>query len=61
MPDCDGFALMDKMRDTHYEMPVILVTGRTQADARDLAMQKGAIGFLQKPFDEKSLFELIAQ
>lgn len=59
MPECDGFALIDKMHELHYDMSVIVITGQAQADARDLAMQKGAVGFLQKPFSEESLLELI--
>lgn len=59
MPDSDGFELMDKMRALNYSMSVIIITGQTQADTRDLAMQKGALGFLQKPFSEESLLELV--
>ncbi len=61
MPGCDGFALMDKMRDLHYRMPVIIITGQTSANARDLAFQNGAVGFLQKPFSAESLLELAEQ
>jgi FixJ family two-component response regulator len=61
MPGMDGFGLMEKMRFLHYVMPVIMVTGQTQADTRDLAMARGAAGFLQKPFSAESLLELIAQ
>jgi FixJ family two-component response regulator len=59
MPECDGFELIDKMRDMHYVMSVIVVTGQVQADTRDLAFRKGAVGFLQKPFSEASLLELL--
>jgi FixJ family two-component response regulator len=59
MHECDGFALIDKMHELHYDMPVIMITGQAQADAWDLAMQKGAVGFLQKPFSQESLLELI--
>ena len=59
MPDCDGFELMGKMRDMHYDMPVIVITGQAQANSRDMALKKGALGFLQKPFSEDSLLELI--
>jgi len=59
MPGCDGFALMEKMHDLHYSLSVIVITGQTQSDSRDLAMEKGAVGFLQKPFSEESLMELI--
>lgn len=59
MPGGDGFSLMEKMRELRYRMPVILITGQTEADSRDVAMQKGAVGFLQKPFNEASLLGLI--
>ncbi|NWG75417.1 MAG: response regulator [Rubrivivax sp.] len=58
MPDCNGFDLIQKMRDLHYDMPVILITGNVQSALRDMAMQCGAIGYLQKPFSEESLLEL---
>lgn len=61
MPGIDGLALLDKMRELHYAMPVIVITGQTQADTRDVARRRGAIGFLQKPFSTKSLLELLAQ
>jgi two-component system response regulator FixJ len=61
MPECDGFELMDKMRELHYEMPVLVVTGRSQADSRTAALERGAIGFLQKPFSDSSLMELIEE
>ena len=59
MPECDGFELMLKMQTMHYDMPVILITGRTEGFTRDIALQQGAIGFLQKPFNEQSLLDLI--
>lgn len=59
MPECDGLTLMDKMKELHYIMPVIAVTGQAWADSRDQAMQRGAVGFLQKPFNERSLLALI--
>jgi FixJ family two-component response regulator len=61
MPECDGFALIDKMHELHYEMSVIVITGQAQAEGRDLALQKGAVGYLQKPFAEESLLELMSQ
>jgi FixJ family two-component response regulator len=61
MPDINGLALMGRMREMHYAMRVIIVTGRPQADNRDMALQGGALGFLQKPFSEESLLELIGK
>jgi FixJ family two-component response regulator len=59
MPVCNGFMLCEKMKQQHYDMPVIFVTGQAQTDDRDLALNKGAIGFLLKPFSEESLLELL--
>jgi FixJ family two-component response regulator len=59
MPDCDGLELMSKMREMRYRMPVIIITGQPKTESRDTAMQQGALGFLQKPFNEESLLDLI--
>ncbi len=59
MPGCDGFDLLKKMRDLHYSMPVIFMTGYMEADARERAIQSGVVGFLQKPFSGDSLLELV--
>lgn len=59
MPGKGGVSLIDMMRDMHYTMPVILITGQTQADSRDIGLQHGARGFLQKPFYERSVLDLL--
>jgi FixJ family two-component response regulator len=59
MPECDGFELMEKMHDMRYRMPVIIITGLTGGFTRDIALQRGAVGLLQKPFSERSLLDLI--
>jgi len=59
MPECDGLTLMDKMKELHYIMPVIAITGHSRADSRDQVMKRGALGFLLKPFNERSLMGLI--
>jgi len=59
MPECNGFELMKKMHAMGYDASVIVITGHSQANSRDKAMQRGAIGFLEKPFTERSLLELI--
>lgn len=59
MPGCDGFALMDKMHDLGFRIPVIVITGKHQKGWHSSAMERGAMGYLQKPFSEGSLLELI--
>jgi DNA-binding NtrC family response regulator len=59
MPACDGFNLIAKMRQLHYDMPFIMITGHSQHNEREKALEMGAVGFLQKPFSIESLLELI--
>lgn len=59
LPGKDGFSLMDMMQDMRYRMPVILITDDAQADTRDIASQRGVIGIVQKPLNERSLLDLI--
>jgi FixJ family two-component response regulator len=61
MPDINGLALLNRMREMKYSMRVIIVTGQPQADNRNLAIAGGALGFLLKPFSEESLLELVRQ
>ena len=59
MPEVDGFSLMDIMRTRGYRTPVIMITGQEKATTGQLALEKGAIGFLAKPLDEQALLTLI--
>jgi FixJ family two-component response regulator len=47
------------MGDMHYDMCVIIISGQASCNARDRAMEYGAIGYLQKPFSAESLLELV--
>jgi response regulator of citrate/malate metabolism len=46
MPDYDGLDLIDSMHVLRYSTPVAVITAQTQAEGRDLAMPKGALGYL---------------
>ncbi|MDX2512599.1 MAG: response regulator [Desulfobacterales bacterium] len=59
MPGMDGFTLLKKMQEYGSKFKIIFITGDAQPEDRDRALRSGAIGFLQKPFQEESLFELI--
>ena len=59
MPGMDGFALQKKMNELKSDLQIIFITADAQPGYRDRAIKAGAIGFLQKPFQEESLFELI--
>jgi FixJ family two-component response regulator len=47
------------LRSQGYQTPVIVVTGYPDEKHRTRALANGAVGFLSKPFDEKSLIECL--
>ena len=49
MPDMDGLQVMEKMRDMHPELPVIVLTAKGGIDSAVEAMRAGASDFLVKP------------
>ncbi|MDQ2070847.1 diguanylate cyclase domain-containing protein [Natronospira bacteriovora] len=59
MPGMDGFELLGRIRDSGEErireLPVIIVTGNDEDEARDKALDLGATDFITKPFDRAQL------
>ncbi|MCM8797058.1 MAG: response regulator [Candidatus Omnitrophica bacterium] len=60
MPDIDGFQLQAKLNSLSSRLQVIFITAHALAGDRERAMGAGAKGFLQKPFNDKSLLDLIS-
>ena len=52
------FDLQERMNELASRLQIIIVTSDAHPGDRDHAVNTGAIGFLQKPFEEKSLLEL---
>ncbi len=52
MPDVDGLALMDRIRahPLHGDLAVVMITGTADRDSVLEAMQRGAAGYIVKPF-----------
>ena len=61
MPGMDGFKLQERLTELRSELKIIFITADARSGDRDHAIESGAIGFLQKPFQEESLLELISQ
>jgi FixJ family two-component response regulator len=55
MPGLSGLDLQDYLLANGYDTPIILVTAFPKKDARERALQSGAISFLIKPFEEEAL------
>jgi len=61
MPGMDGFELQRRMNELASRLAVIIITADEQPGDRDHALNAGAIGFLQKPFPEVALLDLISR
>ena len=59
MPGLNGLELQEALRSQGYHTPVILITAYPSENHRTRALANGAVGFLSKPFDERSLIECL--
>ena len=57
MPRLDGFGVLDEFRadPATSDIPVILVTARSDDGGKVRALDQGAVDYLQKPFSEREL------
>ncbi len=59
MPNMDGLALLEKVKEVDSEIPVILITGQGNITMAVQAIQNGAYDFLEKPFATKTFIDAI--
>ena len=59
LPDMQGLELLTKLRKTEPEMIKIIITGQASLDTAIEATNKGADGYVVKPFEPKKLLEMI--
>ncbi len=60
MPGLSGLDLQRELRRMGYGVPIIFITAYPDERRREDALRAGAIGFLSKPFDERSLIDCLA-
>jgi FixJ family two-component response regulator len=59
MPGMSGFDVQRRMIAEHPDIPLIFMTAHANADLAVRASASGAIGFLDKPFSDRRLLDLI--
>ena len=59
MPGMDGLEVLEQIKARHPEVPVVMVSGHGTAQNAFEARDKGASGFIEKPFSEPVLLERI--
>lgn len=60
MPGMSGLELMDAARERGLAQPVVFMTGHGDVPLAVEAMRRGAVTFLEKPFQEQALEDAIA-
>lgn len=59
MPGMSGLELQDELIRRGQQIPVIFITGHGDVPMAVKAVKKGALEFIEKPFNDQSLFELV--
>jgi DNA-binding NtrC family response regulator len=60
LPDGDGVSLLERMRATGNDAPVVMMSGHATVDAAVRATRLGAIDFLEKPISTDRLLLVIS-
>ncbi|MBR6469017.1 MAG: response regulator [Lachnospiraceae bacterium] len=59
MPVMDGMTTLEKIKERDPSQKVIMVSAAGQKDKVIGALKIGALDFIQKPFDEKTVLETV--
>lgn len=59
MPKIDGIAVLRKIREQGNQIPVLMLTAKSEIDDRVLGLDSGANYYLTKPFDTKEMLASI--
>ncbi len=59
MPEMDGLEALPKIKEKNEDQKIIMVTSVGQHEKVTEAMNKGASGYIIKPFDEEKVLEEI--
>jgi FixJ family two-component response regulator len=61
MPGMSGLELQEQLIVRKSSMPVVFITGHGDIPMAISTMKKGAVDFLEKPFDETALREIVGR
>jgi two-component system response regulator FixJ len=59
MPGLDGWETLQHLLTSGSTRPVIIISADKNAGLNERALKAGAVGFLQKPFNDQALVDLI--
>jgi PAS domain S-box-containing protein len=55
IPKLDGIALCRRLRSHHFQMPILLLTGKDSSHDKAIGLDAGADDYVVKPFDPEEL------
>jgi DNA-binding NtrC family response regulator len=61
MPHLNGEAIIDKLTAQHPRIPIIVITGRIDAETAVYCMKSGATDYIVKPVDEERLLTAVTK
>lgn len=59
MPGVDGLEVLKGLGERVKRLPVVVITAHGEVSSAVAAMKAGAMDFLEKPFDDTALFEVL--
>ena len=59
MPKVDGITVLRKLRESGSDLPVLMLTAKSEIDDKVLGLDSGANYYLTKPFDSKELLAAV--
>ncbi len=59
MPDIDGFTIVRRLRKKGIDVPILLLTAKSEIDDKVEGLDSGANYYLTKPFDTKELLATV--
>ncbi|WP_448955062.1 response regulator FixJ [Labrys neptuniae] len=59
MPDMDGIELLRRLKAADAHLPIVVMTGHGDVPLAVEAMKLGAIDFLEKPFEDERLINVL--
>ncbi len=59
MPGSDGLSLLDQMKRTHPDLPVLIMTAFSDLDSTVSAFERGAFEYIPKPFDVDNVIDQV--
>src|SRR5262249_2637618 len=59
LPGLSGLELQERLQAEGRVVPIVFITAYGNDQVRALALQAGAVAFLEKPFEEQALLEAV--